>query len=53
MRRIETSKINLDWSRLLGFDQAPAAACGPAMGIKLSDPRLAKVGSKVGFKPTN
>jgi len=48
----ETSapKIPLDWSRLLGFDQAEPAGdkLAPA---KLGDPRLAKVGAKFGGKP--
>jgi hypothetical protein len=46
MQRIEKSKINLDWSRLLGFDQVPTAAVDPATALKLSHPRLAKVGAK-------
>jgi hypothetical protein len=54
MQRIETSKISLDWSRLLIFDQAPATTVDPAMAGKLTDPRLAKLGSKPtkqGLKP--
>jgi hypothetical protein len=43
-------KIQLDWSRLLGFDQAEPASDKPAPA-KLSDPRLAKVGAKFGGKP--
>ncbi len=44
-----TPKIPLDWTRLLGFDQADPVAekTGPA---KLSDPRLARLGAKVGGK---
>ena len=39
----------LDWSRLLGFDQAvPAGA--PATAAGLNDPRLAKLGAKFGNK---
>jgi hypothetical protein len=43
-------KIQLDWSRLLGFDQAGPASDKSAPA-KLSDPRLAKVGAKFGGKP--
>lgn len=45
----KTARIQLDWSRLLGFDQAPTGAQGDASSIR--DPRLAKVGQKVGVKP--
>lgn len=46
-------RVSLDWSRLLGFDQAdkavrrarPAAGKGPASRL-----RLASLGSKVGVK---
>jgi hypothetical protein len=41
-------RIVLDWSRLLGFDQVrrrPAAAPG------LADPRVAKLGVRIGAKP--
>jgi len=54
MGRPETSAINLDWSRLLIFDQAPATAVDPALAVKLTDPRLAKLGAKPvkqGLKP--
>jgi hypothetical protein len=42
-------KIKLDWSRLLGFDQAarPGGDDGPA---RLSDTQLAKLGAKFGSK---
>ena len=42
-------KINLDWSRLLGFDLAESAQerLGPA---KLADGRLNRLGAKVGIK---
>jgi endosialidase-like protein len=45
-----TPKVQLDWSRLLGFDLAePAdARLAPA---KLADARLAKLGAKIGVKP--
>ena len=43
-------KVKLDWSRLLGFDQAaPSDDQRPAP--RLSDPRLAKLGAKSGVKP--
>ena len=41
--------IKLDWSRLLGFDQAPRASDDSA-AIRLQDPRLAKLGAKFGSK---
>ncbi|MFO1060662.1 MAG: hypothetical protein U1E53_27275 [Dongiaceae bacterium] len=50
MSDVETPKIKLDWSRLLGFDQAPAGA-GSAPATRLNDPRLAKLGAKFGGKP--
>ncbi len=42
-------RVQLDWSRLLGFDLAEAAdeRLAPA---KLADPRLNKLGAKVGMK---
>ena len=43
-------KIQLDWSRLLGFDRAEPASEKPATP-KLSDPRLAKLAAKMGIKP--
>lgn len=39
-------KVPLDWSRLLGFDQA-----GPTRGSDAPRVRLARVGVKVGAKP--
>jgi len=42
-------KVPLDWSRLLGFDQACAA--GPDGGSGAPRVRLARVGVKVGAKP--
>jgi hypothetical protein len=44
-----TPKLQLDWSRLLGFDQAESAdeRLAPA---KLTDARLAKIGAKIGGK---
>lgn len=45
-----TSKITLDWSRLLGFDQA-ARVRGRADGAPLAASAVAWPGSKVGSKP--
>ncbi len=47
-----TPKIQLDWSRLLGFDLAEPAdeRVAPA---KLVDPRLARLGAKIGKKPVS
>ena len=43
------AKVKLDWSRLLGFDQAvPFAADAPT--TRLNDPRLARLGAKFGGK---
>jgi hypothetical protein len=42
-------KIQLDWSRLLGFDQAEPAD-EKAASAKLTDARLAKLGAKSGGK---
>jgi hypothetical protein len=42
-------RVPLDWSRLLGFDQASAA--GPDAGSSAPRVRLARVGVKVGAKP--
>ena len=41
--------IKLDWSRLLGFDQAPRSS-DDSIAIRLQDPRLAKLGAKFGSK---
>jgi hypothetical protein len=40
--------VRLDWSRLLGFDQVSRPASGDAS--RLTDPRLARLGSKIGVK---
>ena len=40
-------KSKLDWSKLLGFDQATRSA-SEAGAERLTDPRLAKLGSKPG-----
>jgi hypothetical protein len=50
MAEVKTAKVKLDWSRLLGFDQADPALCGLS-NDKLRDPRLAKLGPKEGVKP--
>ena len=42
-------KVQLDWSRLLGFDQAEPASDKPAP-VRLGDPRLARLGAKIGTK---
>jgi endosialidase-like protein len=44
-----TSKVRLDWSRLLGFDLAEAADERRAPA-RLADARLNKLGAKVGTK---
>lgn len=43
------TSIKLDWSRLLGFDQA-AQSVDEVPANQLNDPRLAKLGAKVGGK---
>ena len=45
-----TSRIELDWSRLLGFDQAASAETSTGT-IRQIESTLAKVGAKVGIKP--
>ena len=42
--------VKLDWSRLLGFDQAARTGDDEA-AKKLNDPRLIKLGAKFGGKP--
>jgi len=44
-------KIKLDWSRLLGFDQASTSVVDAVAAARLNDPRLAKLGVKPGPKP--
>ncbi len=44
-----TSKIKLDWSKLLGFDQATRVE-GQPDGARLTAPALTKLGAKVGGK---
>ena len=47
-----TPKIPLEWSRLLGFDLADPVDQKPAPA-KLADPRLAKLGAKIGVKKSD
>ena len=49
MSDTQTPKVKLDWSRLLGFDQAPPAG-DDAGAARLGNSRLIKIGSKVGGK---
>ncbi len=44
-----SSDIKLDWSRLLGFDQA-AQSVDEAGATRLNDARLVQVGAKIGVK---
>ena len=48
MSNNQTRAIKLDWSRLLGFDQAAPTRDGG--GVRLADARLAKLGAKLGDK---
>ena len=45
-------KVRLDWSRLLGFDLAERTD-EKAAPATLADPRLAKLGAKIGGKPVS
>ena len=47
-----TLSIKLDWSKLLGFDQATRIE-GKAEGTRLVEPMLPKLGAKVGGKVGN
>jgi len=49
MSNNQTPTIKLDWSRLLGFDQAGRTG-NDASAARLNAPRLAKLGAKVGNK---
>lgn len=42
--------VKLEWSRLLGFDQASQVAATES-AKRLNDPRLIKLGAKFGGKP--
>jgi hypothetical protein len=43
-------KVKLDWSKLLGFDQATRSETAQD-AQRLTDPRMAKLGGKSGSKP--
>ena len=45
----QTPRVRLEWSRLLGFDQATQAFDKEA-AKRLNDPRLIKMGAKFGCK---
>ena len=44
-------RIQLDWKRLLGFDQARGDG-DAAAAANLTDPRLIRLGAKVSGKPS-
>ncbi len=44
----QAPKVKLDWSRLLGFDQA--APIGGESALQIADPRLVRLGAKFGGK---
>jgi hypothetical protein len=46
MTEVKSPKVKLDWSRLLGFDQADSSV----RSAEARDLRLAKIGSKLGTK---
>ncbi len=49
--RLPARKVTLDWSRLLGFDQVTVSReTTEGTATKLTDPRLAMLGGKVGTK---
>ena len=50
MSEARTTKVKLDWSQLLGFEQAVTSG-EDADAIRLTDPRLGKIGVKIGSKP--
>jgi hypothetical protein len=49
MSETQAPKVKLDWSRLLGFDQAPPPG-DDAAAARLGASRLVKIGSKLGAK---
>jgi len=49
MSEVKSPKVRLDWSRLLGFDQADPAPVAPQTA-KSHDPRFVKFGQKAGSK---
>jgi hypothetical protein len=48
-KSIAGSRVTLDWSRLLGFDQAERAACEGAPIARRA--RAGSLGKKLGVKP--
>lgn len=50
MSETRTPKVRLDWSRLLGFDQAGSAG-DEGEAIQLGNTRLGRIGVKLGPKP--
>jgi len=50
MSETRTPKVRLDWSRLLGFDQAGSTG-DEGEATPLSATRLGKIGVKLGPKP--
>ena len=50
MPEVKTTRVKLDWSRLLGFDQANPSGTG-AEPAKISERDLSKLGTKTGTKP--
>ena len=51
MSETRTPKVRLDWSRLLGFDQAGSTG-EEGEAIQLGNTRLGRIGVKLGPKPT-
>ena len=49
MSEVRPPKVKLDWSRLLGFEQAVPTG-EEVDAIRLTDPRLGKIGVKLGRK---
>jgi hypothetical protein len=49
-RTIRATVVKLDWSRLLGFDQAARDTDEP-VGVSGDQSRLCKLGAKAGAKP--
>ena len=46
---LKAPSVKLEWSRLLGFDQA-VRSCDEEAAKRLNDPRLIKMGAKFGAK---
>ena len=49
MSEVKSVKVKLDWTRLLGFDQADSTSANPETA-KLQDQRFVKFGQKAGSK---